>query len=278
MLATLASAAAAPPLAPPSAADAPTLDLYVGDERRTTIATNFGTATEALAAAVLRAGDPGDAVEGRVVLAARIGGEAFEFVDPPSTALRPGDALGLSRRRPTRRRSRTTTTTSSPRATCESSYPILSTTTFLYCIMVRVLHDLVEPRGRLQLFAHALDGGLHIAPDARELTDAISARPPPGLLVEASLPGAAALGGMENVVVDALADGAGFTMHGLVSVSRFSRRFVAQCLQLAWIKTGSPARAIYRVGKRTSRRWRLKHVAEDAHAVATRATSRDDGV
>ena len=89
MLATLASAAAAPPLAPPSAADAPTLDLYVGDERRTTITTNFGTATEALAAAVLRAGDPGDAVEGRVVLAARIGGEAFEFVDPPSTALRP---------------------------------------------------------------------------------------------------------------------------------------------------------------------------------------------
>ena len=55
MLATLASAAAAPPLAPPGAADAPTLDLYVGDERRTTIATNFGTATEALAAAVLRA-------------------------------------------------------------------------------------------------------------------------------------------------------------------------------------------------------------------------------
>ena len=97
MLATLASAAAAPPLAPPGAADAPTLDLYVGDERRTTITTTFGTATEALAAAVLRAGDPGDAVEGRVVLAARIGGEAFEFVDPPSTALRPGDALGLTR-------------------------------------------------------------------------------------------------------------------------------------------------------------------------------------
>ena len=96
MLATLASAAAAPPLAPPSAADAPTLDLYVGDERRTTITTTFGTATEALAAAVLRAGDPGDAVEGRVVLAARIGGEAFEFVDPPSTALRPGDALSLT--------------------------------------------------------------------------------------------------------------------------------------------------------------------------------------
>jgi hypothetical protein len=45
MLATLASAAAAPPLAPPAAADAPTLDLYVGDERRTTITTNFGTAT-----------------------------------------------------------------------------------------------------------------------------------------------------------------------------------------------------------------------------------------
>ena len=54
MLATLASAAAAPPLAPPAAADAPTLDLYVGDERRTTITTNFGTATEALAAAVLK--------------------------------------------------------------------------------------------------------------------------------------------------------------------------------------------------------------------------------
>ena len=48
MLATLASAAA-PQLAPPGAADAPTLDLYVGDERRTTITTtNFGTATEAL--------------------------------------------------------------------------------------------------------------------------------------------------------------------------------------------------------------------------------------
>ncbi len=93
MLATLASAAA-PPLAPPAAA-APTLDLYVGDERRTTITTNFGTATEALAAAVLRAGDPGDAVEGRVVLAARIGGEAFEVIDPPSSALRPGDALSL---------------------------------------------------------------------------------------------------------------------------------------------------------------------------------------
>ena len=46
MLATLASAAAAPPLAPPGAADAPTLDLYVGDERRTTITTNFGTATD----------------------------------------------------------------------------------------------------------------------------------------------------------------------------------------------------------------------------------------
>ena len=41
MLATLASAAAAPPLAPPGAADAPTLDLYVGDERRATITTNF---------------------------------------------------------------------------------------------------------------------------------------------------------------------------------------------------------------------------------------------
>ena len=47
MLATLASAAAAPPLAPPGAADAPTLDLYVGEERRTTIiTTNFGTATD----------------------------------------------------------------------------------------------------------------------------------------------------------------------------------------------------------------------------------------
>ena len=39
-------AAAAPPLAPPGADDAPTLDLYVGDERRTAITTNFGTATE----------------------------------------------------------------------------------------------------------------------------------------------------------------------------------------------------------------------------------------
>ena len=97
MLATLASAAAAPPLAPPGAADAPTLDLYVGDERRTTLTTTFGTATEALAAAVLRAGDPGDAVEGRVVLAARIGGEVFEVIDPPSSALRPGDALSLVR-------------------------------------------------------------------------------------------------------------------------------------------------------------------------------------
>ena len=48
MLATLPGAAGAPPLAPPGAADAPTLDLYVGDERRTTITTNFGTATEAL--------------------------------------------------------------------------------------------------------------------------------------------------------------------------------------------------------------------------------------
>ena len=27
--------------------------------------------------------------------------------------------------------------------------------------MVRVLHDLVEPRGRLQFFLHAFDGGLH---------------------------------------------------------------------------------------------------------------------
>ena len=60
-----------------------------------------------------------------------------------------------------------------------------------------------------------------IAPDARELTDAISARPPPGLLVEASLPGAAALGGLADVVVDSLADGAGFTMHGIVAASRF---------------------------------------------------------
>jgi hypothetical protein len=64
-----------------------------------------------------------------------------------------------------------------------------------------------------------------IAPDARELTDAISARPPPGLLVEASLPGAAALGGLADVVVDSLADGAGFTMHGIGSVScLFTRR------------------------------------------------------
>jgi plasmid stability protein len=97
MLATLASAADARPLAPPGAADAPTLDLYVGEERRTTLAATHGTATEALAAAVLRAGDPGEAVEGRVVLAARVNGEAFEFVDPPSTALRPGDALSLER-------------------------------------------------------------------------------------------------------------------------------------------------------------------------------------
>ena len=77
----------------PNADAAPTLDLYVGEERRTTLAATHATATEALAAAVLRAGDPGDAVEGRVVLAARIGGEAFEFVDPPSTALRPGGVL-----------------------------------------------------------------------------------------------------------------------------------------------------------------------------------------
>ena len=73
------------------------VDVYVGEERRTTITTNFGTATEALAAAVLRAGDPNQTVEGRVVLAARIGGEAFEVIDPPSTALRPGDALSLVR-------------------------------------------------------------------------------------------------------------------------------------------------------------------------------------
>ena len=95
MLATLPGAA--PPLAPPGAADAPTLDLYVGEERRTTLAATHATATEALAAAVLRAGDPGDAVEGRVVLAARIGGEVFEVIDPPSSALRPGDALYLGR-------------------------------------------------------------------------------------------------------------------------------------------------------------------------------------
>ena len=63
-----------------------------------------------------------------------------------------------------------------------------------------------------------------IAPDARELTDAISARPPPGLLVEASLPGAAALGGLADVVVDALADGAGFSMHGIVAASRLFTR------------------------------------------------------
>ena len=94
MLATLPGAAA-PTLAPPGAAAAPTLDLYVGDERRTTITTNFGTATEALAAAVLRAGDPNQTVEGRVVLAARVDGEAFEVIDPPATALRPGDALSL---------------------------------------------------------------------------------------------------------------------------------------------------------------------------------------
>ena len=62
--------------------------------------------------------------------------------------------------------------------------------------------------------------------------------------------GAAALGGLADVVVDALADGAGFSMHGIVAASRLF----------------------------TSRQWRLKHVAEDAHAVATRATSRDDGV
>ena len=48
MLATLASAAAAPPLAPPGTADAPTLDLYVGEERRTTLAATHATATEAL--------------------------------------------------------------------------------------------------------------------------------------------------------------------------------------------------------------------------------------
>ena len=63
-----------------------------------------------------------------------------------------------------------------------------------------------------------------IAPDARELTDAISARPPPGLLVEASLPGAAALGGLADVVVDSLADGAGFSMHGIGSASCLLRR------------------------------------------------------
>ena len=39
------------------------VDVYVGEERRTTITTSFATATEALAAAVLRAGDPGDAVD-----------------------------------------------------------------------------------------------------------------------------------------------------------------------------------------------------------------------
>ena len=51
MLAAIPGAAAALPKA-----DAPTLDLYVGDERQTTITTtNFGTATEALAAAVLAA-------------------------------------------------------------------------------------------------------------------------------------------------------------------------------------------------------------------------------
>ncbi len=45
---------------------------------------------------------------------------------------------------------------------------------------------------------------------------------------------AAALGGLADVVVDALADGAGFSMHGIVSASRLF----------------------------TSRRWRLKHVAQ----------------
>ena len=62
MLATLASAAAAPPLAPPGAADAPTLDLYVGEERRTTITTtNFGTASRGVAAIcpICAAGDLG---------------------------------------------------------------------------------------------------------------------------------------------------------------------------------------------------------------------------
>ena len=49
----------------------------------------------AAAAAVLRAGDPNQTVEGRVVLAARVDGEAFEVIDPPATALRPGDALSL---------------------------------------------------------------------------------------------------------------------------------------------------------------------------------------
>ena len=38
------------------------VDVYVGEERRTTITTNFGTATEALAAAVLRAGDPTETI------------------------------------------------------------------------------------------------------------------------------------------------------------------------------------------------------------------------
>ena len=47
----------------PNADAAPTLDLYVGEERRTTLAATHATATEALAAAVLRAGDPGEAVE-----------------------------------------------------------------------------------------------------------------------------------------------------------------------------------------------------------------------
>lgn len=63
-----------------------------------------------------------------------------------------------------------------------------------------------------------------VAPDARELTDAISARPPPAMLVEASLPGAAALGGLDTLVVDSLADGAGFTMHGTLQLQQLSCR------------------------------------------------------
>ena len=87
-----------------------------------------------------------------------------------------------------------------------------------------------------------------IAPDARELTDAISARPPPGLLVEASLPGAAALGGLADVVVDALADGAGFTMHGIASASRYAIRrshaATAQARSIVFEEPGLPARVV----------------------------------
>ena len=64
---------AAPPLAPPGAADAPTLDFYV--ERRTTITTTFGTATEAqtVLARATRA------TPSRAASSSRRAGEAFEF-------------------------------------------------------------------------------------------------------------------------------------------------------------------------------------------------------